>query len=74
MLVRNRQLDSVLRFYSAPWEGDKRSALQGLHNGLHELDRQNRRISKSEGAQCTGKGRFGAFDYGRVDKLGSRAD
>jgi hypothetical protein len=56
MLVTNRQLESVLRFYSAPSEEDKRSGLQGLHNGLHELDRQNRRISKSEGAQCTGKG------------------
>lgn len=74
MLVTNGQLDLVLRFYSAPSGGDKRSGLQGLHNGLDELDRQNRRISKSEGAQCTGKGRFGAFDYGRVDKLGSRAD
>ena len=34
MLVTNGELDLVLRFYSAPSGGDKRSGLQGLHNGL----------------------------------------
>lgn len=36
MLATNGQLDLVLRFYSAPSGGDKRSGLQGLHNGLDE--------------------------------------
>ena len=71
MLATNRQLDSVLRFYSVPSGGDKRSGLQGLHNGLHEPAREKKRINKPEGALHQ-QGGPGAFTYGRVNQLGGR--